>query len=195
MNKKTRFGLYINAPVIIGMAALSLLVLIVDNLLGGLMIRQFGAFRTSFIDPMQYVRLFTHVLVHADLAHYASNFMMMLAIGPMIEEKYSSKRLGLMIALTALITGLTKVVVLPGTAVIGASGIVFMMILLASFTNIKQGKLPITVVLVAVLFIGNEVTAGLFAASNISRLSHIVGGLCGACFGFAFYAEKNSPPK
>ena len=190
MQKSARFGIAVNAPVIIGMAALSLVMLIADIAAGGGMIRLFAAYRTSIADPMQYLRLFTHVLIHADTAHYAGNFMMILAIGPMVEEKYGSKRLCLMIAKTALITGLGTVLFFPGTAVVGASGIVFMLILLASFTNIRQGKLPLTVLLVAVLYLGNEILAGLFTVDNISRLSHIVGGLCGAGFGAVFHAGK-----
>jgi len=172
------------------MAALSLAALIADSLAMGDMIRLFGAYRTSAADPMQYLRLFSHVLVHGDLGHYTGNFMMILAIGPMVEEKYGSGRLCLMILITTLITGLINVIFFPGTAVVGASGIVFMMILLASFTNIRQGKLPLTVLLVAVLYIGNEVMAGLFTVSNISRLSHIAGGICGALFGLMFHAGQ-----
>ena len=190
MQKTTRFGIDLNAPVIIGMAALSLVMLIADVAAGGGMIRLFAVYRTSIADPMQYLRLFTHVLIHADTTHYAGNFMMILAIGPMVEEKYGSGRLCLMIVITALITGLGTVLFFPGTAVVGASGIVFMLILLASFTNIRQGKLPLTVLLVAVLYLGNEILAGLFTVDNISRLSHIVGGLCGAGFGVIFHAGK-----
>jgi len=188
MNKKLRLD--INAPVMLGMTAISLVTLIVDMAARGNLITLFAAYRTSFADPMQYIRLFTHVVMHADLAHYAGNFMMILAIGPMVEEKYGSRRLCLMIIITAFITGLVNVLFFPGTAVVGASGIVFMLILLASFTNIRQGKLPVTVPLVALLYIGNEVMAGLFTVDNISRLSHIIGGLCGAGFGAIFNVKK-----
>jgi len=154
------------------------------------MIYIFGARRTSLLDPMQYVRLFTHVLVHADIGHYVGNFMMILAIGPMVEEKYGSGRLVLITVITAFVTGLVKIIFFPGTVLVGASGIVFMLILMASFTNIRQGRLPITVLLVAVLYIGNEVLLGLFTIDNVSRISHIIGGLCGAVFGVVFHAKK-----
>jgi len=188
--KKSNFSIDINAPFILGMGVISLFALLIDMIPGLEIGRIFAAYRTSLADPMQYLRLFSHVLVHADVSHYVANFMMILAIGPMVEEKYGNRRLCLMTIVTALITGLVIVIFFPGKAVVGASGIVFMMILLASFTNIRQGKLPITVPLVAVLYIGNEVLLGLFTVSNISRISHIVGGLCGACFGFIFNSKK-----
>ena len=189
--KKNSFRIDLNSPVILGMALLSLIFLIIDMMNSGRNINIFfSAYRTSIADPMQYVRLFTHVLVHSDLGHYTGNFMMILAIGPMVEEKYGDRSLLLITACTALITGLVNVLFFPGRAVLGASGIVFMLILLASFTNIQQGRLPITVPLVAVLYIGNEILRGLFNTDNISQLSHIVGGLCGAIFGVAFHFDK-----
>jgi len=188
--EKRRFAIDLNAPVILWMTVIALGVLIADMLTGGLMVRFFAAYRTSLLDPMQYVRLFSHVVVHADVAHYVGNFMMILAIGPMVEEKYGSRKLCFFIITTALITGMVNVLFFPGRAVVGASGIVFMLILLASFTNIRQGRLPITVPLVAILYIGNEIMLGLFTTGNISRISHIVGGLCGAVAGVIFHAKK-----
>jgi len=191
--KKSKFAIDLNSPVILWMTGLSLGVLIIDMTTGGFMVRVFAAYRTSLADPLQYVRVFSHVLVHANMAHYVGNFMMMLAIGPMVEEKYGSRNLCWFVVITALLTGLINVVFFPGKAVVGASGIVFMLILLASFTNIRQGRVPITVLLVAVLYIGNEIILGLFNDDNISRISHITGGLCGAVGGAVFHARKHKP--
>jgi len=190
--KKRTFAIDLNAPVILWLTIIALTVLIIDLITPINMIMLFGARRTSFFDPMQYVRLFTHVLVHSGISHYVGNFMMILAIGPMIEEKYGDSRLLLFIIITAFVTGLVNVVFFPGTVTVGASGIVFMLILLASFTNIKQGRLPITVLLVAVLYLGREVMQGLFTIDNISQISHIIGGLCGAVIGLVVHAKKLS---
>jgi hypothetical protein len=65
----------------------------------------------------------------------------------------------------------------------GASGVVFMLILLVSFTNVRGGEIPITFILVALLFIGKELLSGL-EANNISETAHIIGGVCGSIFGF-----------
>jgi len=176
--------------VILWLTIIALAVLIIDLVTPIDMIGLFGARRTSLLDPMQYVRLFTHVVVHSGVPHYVGNFMMILAIGPMVEEKYGSDRLALITVITALITGLVKIIFFPGAVLVGASGIVFMLILMASFTNIRQGRLPITVLLVAVLYIGNEIILGLFTEDNVSRISHIVGGLCGAVFGLVVHSKK-----
>ena len=192
MKNKSGFGIDLNSPVVLGMTALSFVMFIISRIFSGGLTMLFGAYRTSFADPMQYLRLFSHILIHADLGHFTANFMMILAIGPMVEEKYKSGNFCLMVIITAFVTGLINVIFFPGRAVIGASGIVFMLILLASFTNIRQGKIPLTVLLVAFLYIGNEIAAGLFTQDNISHLSHIAGGVCGACFGYAFNIK--TPP-
>jgi len=188
--KKRRFAIDMNAPVILWLTIIALVVLLIDLLTPLSTTALFGARRTSLLDPMQYVRLLTHVTAHMGINHYVANFMMILAIGPMVEEKYGSGRLAMITVITAFITGLVNVVFFPATVVIGASGIVFMLILMASFTNIRQGRLPVTVLLVAVLYIGNEIMTGLFTVDNISQLSHIVGGLCGAVFGVIYHKGK-----
>ena len=188
--KKRRFAIDLNSPVILWLTVIALALLIIDLVTPINVTMLLGARRTRLLDPMQYIRLFTHVLVHSGVAHYVGNFMMILAIGPMVEEKYGSGRLLLITVITAFVTGLIKVLFFPGTVLVGASGIVFMLILMASFTNIRQGRLPITVLLVAILYIGNEIMLGLFTADNVSRISHILGGICGAVFGVVVHSKK-----
>lgn len=191
MKKKTHIGvLDFNSPVILGLTGLSLVVLLLDIPLGGRASLFLSAHYTSFADPLLYMRLFTHVLAHAGWEHYLGNFLLILVVGPMVEEKYGSRNLLLMVAITALATGLVNVIFFRNVAVMGASGLAFMMILLSSFTNLREGKLPVTLVLVAVFYLGSEVLTGATAQDNISQLSHIVGGLCGAAFGFFFNKDK-----
>jgi len=193
--KKRNFAIDLNAPVILWLTIIALGVLIIDIVTPINMAMIFGVRRTSLLDPMQYVRLLSYVFVHSGINHYVSNFMMMLAIGPMVEEKYGSGQLLLITFITVLITGLVNVIFFPGSVGVGASGIVFMLILMASFVNVRQGRLPITVLLVAVLYIGNEIILGLFTVDNVSRISHIIGGLCGAVFGVVYHANRiNSSP-
>lgn len=175
-----------NAPVILSMTLLSLALLGLNALLGHALDRVFGAYFTRYGDLWMYLRLFTHAFMHQNMAHYAGNFMMILAIGPMVEEKYGSTRLLIMILATSFITGLFHIIFSHGTLLMGASGIVFMLILLASFANMREGKLPLTVILVAVLYIGNEIVSGIGASDQVSHISHILGGLCGAGFGFLY---------
>jgi membrane associated rhomboid family serine protease len=127
-------------------------------------------------------RLVLHVIGHDGWAHLLSNFTFVLLIGPILEEKYGSLPLLFMMLVTAIVTGLLNVL-LFSSGLLGASGIVFMMILLISFTNIRAGEIPLTFIFVVLLFLAKEIIA-IFETNNISEFAHIVGGICGGAFGF-----------
>ena len=150
----------------------------------------FSVYRAPLSDPLFYLRLFTHVLGHADLSHFMGNFTIILLVGPMLEEKYGGKRLLAMIAFTALATGIINIVFFPAVGLLGASGIAFMMILLSSYANSREGEIPLTLIFVAVLYLGTEIVNGLFAADNISQMAHIIGGVCGGAFGWLICNKK-----
>jgi membrane associated rhomboid family serine protease len=122
-----------------------------------------------------------------------SNFTFILLIGPILEEKYGSSRLLLMILFTGLVTGLLQVAVFTD-GLMGASGIVFMMIILGSFVNVRSGDIPLTFILVAVLFLGREVVQAL-GEDQISQFAHIIGGICGGIFGFALNGGQTPPAR
>ena len=85
---------------------------------------------------------------------------------------------------TASVTGLINVIFFS-TGLLGASGIAFSFIVLVSIVNVKRGSIPLSFVLVFLVFIGGEVTR-MFEPDNISQMGHIVGGLIGAFVGFDF---------
>jgi membrane associated rhomboid family serine protease len=179
-----------NAPVVLSFALISLLVLGLSTLIEPITYqRLFMVYRAPLTDPLTYWRFFSHALGHAGYAHYIGNFMIILLIGPLLEERYGGKWLIIMMVVTAFVTGVLHIFVSDG-AKLGASGIVFMLILLGSFTNLQRRRVPLTLILVLGIYIGREVVAavGADADNNIAYLSHIVGGLCGAAFGF--FANK-----
>jgi membrane associated rhomboid family serine protease len=175
-----------NAPTVLTFALLSALVLLLSRiLLRGLeeawfMVPGRGGFYAGSL--RNWVTILTHVMGHAGWSHLISNFSLILLIGPMLEESYGSLSLLLMIVITALVTGILNILFFR-TSLMGASGVVFMMILLASFTNFTRGEIPLTFILVLVLYLGAQLFSS-FSADNISQFAHIVGGFCGSLFGF-----------
>ena len=133
-------------------------------------------------DLKNWVTILTHVLGHAHWAHLISNLTLILLIGPMLEECYGSSPLLFMIFITALVTGILNVL-LFNSYLLGASGVVFMMILLSSFTNFSHGEIPLTFILVLILYLGIQIFSQ-SEENNISHFAHIIGGLCGSFFGF-----------
>lgn len=150
----------------------------------------FMTYHSSLLSPLTYVRFFTHVLGHLNWQHYIGNMMYILLLGPMLEEKHGSRSIIEVILITALITALINYFLFPGVALCGASGVVFAFIMLTSFTNFKEGEIPLTVILVAIIFIGQQVYEGLFLQDNISNLSHIAGGVVGAYVGYILNKKK-----
>lgn len=146
----------------------------------------------SIADPFSILRLFAYPLGHASWAHFTGNFAIILLVSPLVEGTYGSLRLALMILVTTLVTGLIHGIVFP-SALMGASGIAFMMILLGSLANSKRGSIPLTFLLVCVFYLGNELI-GIFRDDNISQLAHIIGACCGALFGFMGQRPKRPNP-
>lgn len=145
--------------------------------------KYFCVYQSSLTDPLTYLRFFTHVLGHADLDHYTSNIILMLVLGPTLEERYGSKTVLFTIVITAFISGLIQWIFFPGVALLGASGVVFMMIIMSSLGGTRGNGIPLTLVFVFIAYVGGEVYNGLFLSDNISQLTHIVGGICGAVLG------------
>ncbi len=173
-----------NAPVILSFSLISLVVLVVGNLTDGYTTSLlFCVYRAPLTDPLFYVRLFTHVLGHASWSHYFSNIMYILLLGPILEEKYGGRSLLFGMVLTAFVTGIAHLFLNGSAALLGASGIVFMLILLASFASFRQGTIPLTFLLIAGIYIGNEIITGIATTDHISQMSHIIGGACGAFLG------------
>ena len=180
-----------NSPVVLTFAGLSLIALILGYVTGGASTALlFSVYRSSLLNPLTYVRLFCHVLGHSGYQHYIGNMMMILVIGPVLEEKYGSISILRAILITAVVSGLVQIIFFPATAILGASGIVFMMIVLSSLAGMQEGRIPLTLILVVIFYIGGEVINGVFKQDNVSQMAHIIGGLCGAVIGFVMEKRR-----
>ena len=180
-----------NAPVALTFALLSLAALILGSVTNGwTTYHLFSVYRAPLADPLTWVRFFGHVLGHSGYQHYIGNIVLILVLGPNLEERFGSWNVLWAILITALVSGLVQYLFFPGVALLGASGIVFMMILLSSFGGVRNGVIPITLILVAVCYLGGELWDAIFKQDNVSQLTHIVGGLCGTVMGFILSKGK-----
>lgn len=178
-----------NSPVVLTFALICTAVFFLDKFLAGSLMGYFAVGTSVDVsNPLSIFSLFSHVIGHSGIDHLLGNMTFILLLGPIIEEKYGSRFTLFMILITALITGLLNVTFFD-TGLLGASGIVFMFILLVSFTNTKGGEIPLTFILVALLFVGKEVIQ-ILGSDQISQFAHIIGGVCGSVFGF--FGKKGS---
>jgi rhomboid protease GluP len=181
-----------NAPVTLTLALISAAVLTLDQFTGSTIITSYFTAPPDLGggSALSWMRLFTHVIGHASWAHLVSNFAFILLIGPVLEEKFASGIMLMMMLVTAGVAGVLNALFVHA-GLLGASGIVFMLILLSSFTNIRAGEIPITFLLVVVLYLVREFVAAL-TPDSVSQLAHIAGGFCGGLFGFVF--ARREPP-
>lgn len=173
-----------NSPVVLTFFFISFFVLILNKITKGMSNKVlFSTYRSSPFNPLTYVRIFTHCLGHINWTHFMNNFLYILLIGPMIEEKYGSINLLIIIVITAGITGIINTMI-GKYQLLGASGIVFMFIILSSLVNLQSGKVPLTLILIFIFYIANEIISGIFKRDNVSQLSHLIGAICGCIYGF-----------
>lgn len=184
MSRKN-FRIYMNAPITISFVMICLSALFLDQLTQGKStVLLFSTYHAPWTDPLMYIRLITHVFGHANMNHLISNMLYILLLGPILEEKYHDKLITVILT-TALVTGIIHNFLQPRIVLLGASGVVFAFILLASITG-KENGIPITLILVALLWLGQEFYNGMTTADNVSQITHIFGGVSGAILGMVF---------
>lgn len=186
-NKKfNHYKITFNSPVILSFVAVCFAALVLNYMTKGWSNQLvFMTYHSSLTEPMTYVRFFTHVFGHADWEHFIGNMSYILLLGPMLEEKYGSGKILQIIGITALVTGLINYLFFWNVALCGASGVCFAFILLSSFTSFREGEIPLTVILVAAIYLGQQIYEGIAVRDQISNMAHIFGGIVGGITGFS----------
>lgn len=182
---KRKFKITFNAPVVLSFVLLCFVATLVGVVTNGKSTEfAFMTYHSSLKKPMTYIRFFTHVVGHNGWEHFIGNATYLLLLGPMLEEKYQSRTILEIIGITALITGIVNYIFFWNVGLCGASGVVFAFIILSSFTGFKAGEIPLSFILVAVVFVGQQIYEGIAFTDNISNITHIIGGLIGAAIGY-----------
>lgn len=189
-------GISYSAPLTLSFSFICIVIFILDNtllsgLIGGLFSApgsQASAIAFDWTQPIEYLRLFIHVLGHANWQELVGNLFFILLFGPLLEERYGSPVLLLMFVITAFVTGVLNAVFLD-TSLSGASSIAFMLILLATFGTGHSNGIPLNFILVLLLYLGLEISTA-FTANSIVNIAHLIGGLCGSLFGFLDLSAK-----
>ncbi len=191
------FKLRYNSPVVLTFALISTIVYFINDptlsnsAQGGALVSLVSLpSGFDFSSITNYLNLILYVFGHSSIDHLIGNLTFILLLGPTLEEKYGSNDLIIMIIFTAIVTGILNILFFS-EGLWGASGIVFMFIILISFANNKLGGIPLTFVLILILFVGKEVIKG-FESNNISEFAHIAGGIIGSVFGFISMSGKNT---
>jgi membrane associated rhomboid family serine protease len=196
---KKRWKITYNAPVSLTFALLCVVILLLnDFLLGKHLIPAIftapgsakSASPFNWQSPVDYIRLFTHVFGHSDWNHLIGNLSFILLLGPLMEERYGSPAIALMMTVTAFVTGVLNACAIP-SSLLGASGIAFMLIVLSSLSTIEKNVIPVSFILVLAIYMTREFLHA-SKMDNIATFAHIAGGLCGSLFGFMVAPKKRT---
>lgn len=189
--KNHGFRISFNSPVVLGFTAICFIALVLNWITKGYTNNLlFSVYHSSLTQPLTYVRFFGHIAGHANWEHFIGNIMLLLVVGPLLEEKYGSLNILFIILSTALVTGIVNYIFFPDIQLLGASGVVFAFILLSPITSFKEGTVPLTFILVAVIYIGGQIYNGIFVNDNVANLTHILGGMVGAGLGVIMNKNK-----
>lgn len=162
-----------------------------------------GALPFLISQPLSYLRLFLYVFGFSSPQLLVTDLIFIMLLGPAIEERYGSVVIAIMMAVSALFSGVLNACFCK-TSLRGASCIIFMLIFLNSFMSLSKKKIPLSFIFVVVLYVIREVfekTAGGVggAGGAVAILICIAGGLCGSLFAFLTSpkarAEKKSSAK
>lgn len=140
----------------------------------------------NIFDPMQFPNLLTHVFVHdGTMNHIKGNLVHILLVGPSAEHVYGSQAMLIVILLVAVTSAFAHIIF--GSVnhhQLGASGVVFCVILLNSLVAAVSGKIPLSFVITVCLWGVDEVYKFFFGNDHVSHHAHIAGAVVGTAYAF-----------
>ena len=189
--KKFKFNLKFSfdAPVTLSFVIISVILFILNNVviksgaLGSILASpttQAGALPFIVKQPLSYLRLLVYIFGAANVNDFMTCILMLLILGPAMEERYGSVIIGIMIFVSALFAGVLKACFCVDSLV-GPVPVICMMIFLTAFMSFSNKTVPITFLLTILFFGYLAVTSGLGA---VRLITCIAGGLCGSLFAF-----------
>ena len=190
-SSRKKLRIVFNAPVTLVFVALCLIVRVIDSRTDLLASRTCcSLYFTSFRDPLLYLSCFTYVLGHGNWIHLFGNMLLILLLGPMVEEHYGRWNTVLVILITAAVTAVLGLAFAPSAIILGASGVVSAFLLIASLTLREDRTVPVTFILLALLYFGTEIYDAVTVKDNVFQLGHVGGGVIGAALGFLLSRKK-----
>jgi membrane associated rhomboid family serine protease len=180
--------LQVDSPLVLSFAAACVVVQALTPLLPGVKAACFAVSKRPSLSPAGAISLLGHVLGHADWAHLQQNAVLLLLAGPACESALGAPRLCKIIGCTALTTAATHIALGPaGSVQLGASGVVFALILLNGCLERRADGLPLTFVASAALWLGRELGQ---SQPGVARTAHLSGAAIGTYFGHRLHVRR-----
>jgi len=134
----------IDAPFTLSFAFLCLVVQILHSIFGrAFVINYFSIMPFKYFvwtNIGHYIRVFSQVVGHSGWEHLTGNMINLLLVGPSCEREFGFKNLTKLVGYVCIASSVAHMLFASNTSVqLGASGVVFMLILLNSLLQLKTG--------------------------------------------------------
>ena len=129
---------------------------------------------------LSYLRLLLYIFGTFEINTLLSNLIMIVILGPAMEERYGSVIIGLMIFVSALFSGVLNAC-FSAESLVGALPVICMMVFLNAFMAFSKKTVPLTFIFVIILIAFMQIFSG---NNAIQTVICIAGGLCGSLFAF-----------
>ena len=181
----------VDAPVVLGFALICCVVFAVNLVIPGTNVFFACPPLRMAKSPLTLMRLLTHTVGHTGYDHLKGNMVNLLLVGPSCEKEFGSLNLLKISFYVALASAVAHMVLGPANGYqLGASGVVFALILLNSLLSAHSGTVPLTFVLTALLWVSDEVFRFFFASDQVSHVAHLSGAVVGTAAGYAIHADR-----
>jgi len=179
-----------NAPVSSTLAIFSALILSFDTFLGSSLLTTFSFAPSQFhiTRISDYLRIFSSLLGHQSWQHFLINISIILLLGPLLERRYRSWRILMLVLVSTLISALISGFVTK-ELLIGSNEVAFMMLILASITLAKKDELPVSFILATAVYLLSEFFP--IFADVAPKQTHIAQIMAGAVTGLLFLPRKS----
>eukprot|EP00617_Octactis_speculum_P020747 CAMPEP_0185757198 /NCGR_PEP_ID=MMETSP1174-20130828/15665_1 /TAXON_ID=35687 /ORGANISM="Dictyocha speculum, Strain CCMP1381" /LENGTH=143 /DNA_ID=CAMNT_0028436511 /DNA_START=176 /DNA_END=607 /DNA_ORIENTATION=+ len=114
----------------------------------------------------------------------------MLLVGPPCEKEFGSRDLFKIMCYVAVSSAVAHMMF--GAKFgwqLGASGVVFALILLNSLLSARSGTVPLTFIITVMLWVGTETRSLFFSTDGISHIAHLSGAAVGTMAGYALHKK------
>ena len=152
---------------------------------------QAGALPFIVKQPVSYLRLLLYIFGSGEVNNFITYILIVLLLGPAMEERYGSVIIGIMIFVAALFSGVLNACFCV-ESLTGPVPVVCMMIFLTAFMSFSNKTVPITFLATIIFFVYFSITSGIGA---VRLIICIAGGLCGSLFAFLTSPKAKSAKK
>lgn len=203
--KKSKLGIEYNAPVSLTFSILCLVAFVLEKFLLEKMVPDLHLFTSltkqgsefAFVasNPVHYVRLITYVFGAVNWNQLFISLILVLLLGPSLEINYGGKLLFVMMLISSFVSGVVSAC-FSAVTLSGASSVIFMMIILSSYSAIEKKKMPLSLIFVFIFFFAKENMEMLAETSCFYPvLISLLGGFLGCVFGFIATPIKRGKKK